>query len=91
MSLRVTNSPADLCEALRAAIAAALPGAAVEVEAGSPGHFQIRVTSESFAGKSMVQQQQLVYGAIAHLMKGPDAPVHAIDRLTVVPEAGHRG
>jgi hypothetical protein len=28
-----------------------------------------------------VRQQQLVYGAIAHLMKGDAAPVHAIDRL----------
>ncbi len=81
MSLNVVNSPADLCAALRAAIEAALPGAQVEVAAGSPGHFQIRVVSDRFAGQSMVQQQQLVYAAIAHLMKGPDAPVHAIDRM----------
>ena len=81
MSLNVVNSPNDLCMALRGAIEAALPGAQVEVAAGSPGHFQIRVVSDRFAGKSMVQQQQLVYGAIAHLMKGPDAPVHAIDRM----------
>ena len=81
MSLNVLNSPADLCAALRAAIESALPGAQVDVTAGSPGHFQIRVTSERFAGKSMVQQQQLVYAAIGHLMKGSDAPVHAIDRM----------
>lgn len=81
MSLNVVNSPNDLCMALRGAIESALPGAQVEVAAGSPGHFQIRVVSERFAGKSMVQQQQLVYAAIAHLMKGPDAPVHAIDRM----------
>ena len=86
MPLTVMNSPADLCAALRTAIEGALPGAEAEVAAGSPGHFQIRVTSERFAGKSMVQQQQLVYAAIAHLMKGDDAPVHAIDRMqTVVP------
>jgi len=86
MSLNVMNSPADLCAALRTAIEGALPGAQVEVAAGSPGHFQIRVTSERFAGKSMVQQQQLVYGAITHLMQGADAPVHAIDRMqTIVP------
>jgi acid stress-induced BolA-like protein IbaG/YrbA len=86
MSLNVMNSPADLCAALRAAIDTTLPGAQVEVAAGSPGHFQIRVTSDRFAGKSMVQQQQLVYGAIAHLMQGPDAPVHAIDLMqTLVP------
>jgi len=34
----------------------------------------------------MLQQQQLVYGAISHLMTGDAAPVHAIDRLlTLVP------
>jgi acid stress-induced BolA-like protein IbaG/YrbA len=82
------NSPADLCAALRTAIEGALPGSQVEVAAGSPGHFQIGVTSDRFAGKSMVQQQQLVYSAIAHLMKGADAPVHAIDRMqTLVPSA----
>jgi acid stress-induced BolA-like protein IbaG/YrbA len=81
MSLNVMNSPADLCAALRGAIESALPGAQVEVAAGSPGHFQIRVISERFAGKSIVQQQQLVYAAIAYLMKGADAPVHAIDRM----------
>jgi acid stress-induced BolA-like protein IbaG/YrbA len=88
MSLNVMNSPADLCAALRAAIEGGLPGAQVEVAAGSPGHFQIRVTSERFAGKSMVEQQQMVYAAIAHLMKGADAPVHAIDRMqTIFPAA----
>ena len=88
MSLNIVNSPADLCTALRTAIESALPGAQVEVAAGSPGHFEIRVTSESFAGKSMVQQQQMVYAAIAHLMKGAEAPVHAIDRIqTFVPAA----
>lgn len=84
MSLPIANSPAALCEALRGAIVSAIPGAAVDVEAGSPGHFQIAVTSDRFAGKSMVQQQQMVYAAIAHLMRGDDAPVHAIDRLRTV-------
>ena len=35
-----------------------------------------------FAGKSMLESQRLVYGAIAHLMKGDGAPVHAVDKLT---------
>ncbi|MFQ5664949.1 MAG: BolA/IbaG family iron-sulfur metabolism protein [Candidatus Binatia bacterium] len=83
------RSPADLCEALRGAIRSALPGAGVTVEAGSPGHFEIRVSAESFAGKSMVEQQQMVYGAIAHFMRGEAAPVHAIDRLlTEMPSSG---
>jgi acid stress-induced BolA-like protein IbaG/YrbA len=71
---------------LREAVEQALPGAQVEVAANSPGHFQIRVVSDAFAGKSRLQQQQVVYAAIAHLMGGDDAPVHAIDQLqTIVP------
>jgi len=68
-------------ESLRQAVLAAIPDAKVEVQANSPGHFQLRVVSPVFAGKSMVQQQQLVYAAIAGLMRGDGAPVHAIDRL----------
>jgi acid stress-induced BolA-like protein IbaG/YrbA len=72
---------ASTVEALRAAILAAMPEAQVEVGANSPGHFQLRVVSPAFAGKSMVQQQQMVYAAIAGLMRGDNAPVHAVDRL----------
>jgi stress-induced morphogen len=39
------------------------------------------VTSSAFAGKSMLQSQRMVYSAIAHLMKGDLAPVHAVDSL----------
>jgi stress-induced morphogen len=83
MSLRILSSPdpGATLAALREAIAEELPGAAIEVAATSPGHFTISVASEAFAGKSLVQQQQLVYRAIAPLMAGDAAPVHAIDRL----------
>jgi acid stress-induced BolA-like protein IbaG/YrbA len=81
MSLPIAGSAADVGAMMRKAIESALPGARVEVAPGSPGHFEITVASKIFEGKSMVQQQQLVYAAIADLMKGDDAPVHAIDRL----------
>lgn len=83
MSLRILSSPdpAPTLDALRAAIAEAIPGAEITVEAASPGHFTIAVASEVFAGRSLVQQQQLVYRAIAPLMAGDAAPVHAVDRL----------
>jgi acid stress-induced BolA-like protein IbaG/YrbA len=55
-------------------------GADVEVD-GAGGHFTIGVTSEVFAGKGLLESQRLVYGAIAHLMKGDRAPVHAVDSL----------
>jgi len=84
MPLQILSEPSDpdrLVTALRSAIAEALPGAEIEVTAGGAGHFEIRVTSESFRGQSRVAQQQSVYAAIAPMMKGDAAPVHAIDRL----------
>jgi len=72
----------DTKEAIRAAILGKIPDASVVVDAGSGGHFTIQVLSPIFSGKSMVESQRLVYGAIAHLMKGDGAPVHAVDKLT---------
>ena len=45
------------------------------------GSFAWQVVSPVFEGKSMLESQRLVLGAIAHLMKGNGAPVHAIDSL----------
>jgi acid stress-induced BolA-like protein IbaG/YrbA len=73
--------PETVAEELRRAVLAALPGAAVEVGIGSPGHFTLAVVSAAFAGLPRVRQQQQVYAAIAPLMAGDEAPVHAIDRL----------
>jgi acid stress-induced BolA-like protein IbaG/YrbA len=84
VALRILSEPRaarDVVDEIRRAIAGALPDARIEVEAAGPGHFAIRVVSTAFAGQSRVRQQQLVYGAIAHLMQGDSAPVHAIDRL----------
>lgn len=75
----------DVREAIRGSILEAIPDADVRVSTGGPGHFEIRVVSPVFADKSRVKQQQLVYSAIAHLMAGADAPVHAVDRLECVP------
>jgi acid stress-induced BolA-like protein IbaG/YrbA len=87
VALRILGAQDDLASRLEAAIAGALPGARVEVRAGGPGHFEVRVVSQAFQGKSRVQQHQLVYAAIAPLMTGDAAPVHAVDRLvTEVPE-----
>ena len=84
MALRILSSPSapqELAEEMRKAIAGALPDSQVEVRPNSPGHYEIRVVSAAFAGLNRVRQQQLVYAAIAHLMQGDAAPVHAIDRL----------
>ncbi len=81
MPIPILDGPEEIAAALREAILGAIPDAGIDVMPNSPGHFEIRVTSKSFAGQTMVQQQQRVYAAIKHLMAGDAAPVHAIDRL----------
>ena len=88
MALQTINagpSPEETIAKMREAIAAVLPeGSEIEIGSGGPRHFDIRVVSPAFEGLNRVKQQQLVYGAIAELMAGNDAPVHAIDKLECV-------
>lgn len=62
-----------------------IPDAQVDV-ISTGRHFSITVTSSEFEGKSTLVKQKLVYSAIAPLMSGSDAPIHAVDTLkTLVP------
>ena len=69
------------------AIRAELSDADVQVTGGGGGHFTIAVTSKAFAGKSIMESHRLVYAAIAPLMKGEGAPVHAVDSLKTTARA----
>ena len=80
MSSHPTDFKGSVIDALREAIDRQVPNSRAEVNGGG-GHFSIEVTSPAFAGKSILESQRLVYGAIAHLMKGDAAPVHAVDSL----------
>ncbi len=64
----------------------AFPDAEVEVEdlTGTKDHYQARIVSESFSGRSKVEQHQMVYGALEEEMKGP---IHALALKTYTPEA----
>jgi acid stress-induced BolA-like protein IbaG/YrbA len=81
MALKILGAADDVLEKIETAIRDALPESQVQVKAGGAGHFEVSVVAEAFRGKSMLQQHQLVYGAIAALMAGDAPPVHAIDRL----------
>jgi BolA protein len=51
--------------------------------AGGGGHFQVRIVSPAFEGKSLVARHRLVYGLLADEMRGP---VHALALRTLTPE-----
>ena len=84
---RIAGAADAVAERMAEAVRAALPGAVVEVTPRGPGHFEVSVVAEAFRGHSTLQQHQLVYAALAPLLAGEAAPVHAIDRLrTRAPE-----
>jgi len=70
--------------ALKASIEAGVPSAIVEVTSSSAGHYSLTVKAEVFRGRSMLECHRMVYAAIAPLMSGDAAPVHAIDQLKTV-------
>jgi acid stress-induced BolA-like protein IbaG/YrbA len=80
VSSHPTDFQGSVIDALREAIEGQIPASRAEVTGGG-GHFSIEVTSPAFAGRNTLERQRLVYGAIAHLMKGDMAPVHAVDSL----------
>ncbi|HJQ83996.1 MAG TPA: BolA/IbaG family iron-sulfur metabolism protein [Candidatus Binatia bacterium] len=67
-------------EEIHRSIASALPGARIEVAdtTGAGDHFEVRVEAAAFAGKTLVEQHQLVYGALGDLM----ARIHALSLKT---------
>jgi len=77
--------PMDARE-IESMIKAALPDAKVEIRdlAGDGDHYAATVISESFRGKSRVQQHKLVYDSLKGQMGGV---LHALALQTGVPEA----
>jgi acid stress-induced BolA-like protein IbaG/YrbA len=80
MSSHPTDFQGDVVQALRESIESKIPSSKADVN-GAGGHYTIEVVSPAFAGLGMLESQRLVYSAIAHLMKGDLAPVHAVDKL----------
>lgn len=86
MSKMSDESSHDLIYEIKKRITKQIQVSAVSVS-GSGGHYRIKVVSEEFRGKSMLDQQRLVYAAIGDLMAGASAPIHAIDHMeTLVSE-----
>jgi acid stress-induced BolA-like protein IbaG/YrbA len=64
-------------------IEAGLPDAKVEVFGDDGQHFDARIESASFAGKSLVQQHQMVYATLGDSFEGA---LHALSFKTSVPK-----
>ena len=70
---------------IEALILAAIPDATVTIRdlAGDGDHYAAEVVSAQFAGKSRVQQHQMVYQALKGSM---DSDLHALALQTSAPE-----
>ncbi len=71
-------------DSLTALIRAQLPDAQVDIfdRTGTMDHFNVTVRSGAFAGKTLIEQHQLVYGALKSALK--DGRVHAVEHKTLV-------
>jgi acid stress-induced BolA-like protein IbaG/YrbA len=83
--IRALDDKADenmQADELKKVIEDGIPSAEVAVQ-GDGDHFEATIVSEAFAGKSMVQQHQMVYAALGDLMQGD---VHALSFRTFTPQ-----
>ncbi len=66
-------------------IRAALPDAVVEMKdlTGTEDHWEAKIVSAAFAGKSLIQRHRLVMAALAEEMKGP---IHALTMDVKAPD-----
>jgi len=70
-------------EIIKELIKAGFPDADILVEGDDGTHFQARIISELFAGKTMVKQHQMVYKTLGDKM-GTD--IHALSFKTYTPD-----
>ncbi len=73
-------------DSLTALIRAQIPDADVDVydRTGTMDHFNVTVRSRDFAGRTLIEQHQLVYSALRGALK--DGRVHAVELKTVTTE-----
>jgi stress-induced morphogen len=71
---------------VKATIEAGIPESIVQITdlTGGGDHYQAVVVSAQFEGKSLIQQHQLVYGAVSEAMAS--GAIHALALKTYTPE-----
>lgn len=67
---------------IKLALMAAFPGAKIAVAdtTGGGDHFEVHVVAQQFAGKGLVDQHRMIYGALGELMPR----IHALQLNTDV-------
>jgi stress-induced morphogen len=72
-------------ESVRRLLLVALPDADLELVdlTGTEDHYQARIVSQAFEGKTLIEQHRLVYGALGVAMQGP---IHALALKTYTPQ-----
>ncbi|MFN2528106.1 MAG: BolA/IbaG family iron-sulfur metabolism protein [Candidatus Baltobacteraceae bacterium] len=73
-------------ESLRGLIRSAMPDAEVDIHdrTGTMDHFNLRIASAAFSGKTLIEQHQMVYAALGAALK--DGRVHAVELKTQILE-----
>jgi acid stress-induced BolA-like protein IbaG/YrbA len=68
----------------------ALPGSTVDIRdlTGGGDHFQVIIVSSQFEGKGLVDQHQMVYGALRDALGSEQ--IHALALKTYTPEQWER-
>jgi len=74
-------------DALTALIQREIPDADVRIvdRTGTMDHFNVTVRSSAFAGRTLIEQHQLVYSSLRGALK--DGRVHAVELTTIVSES----
>ncbi len=70
-------------EEIKRLIELGLPGARVDVVGDDGHHFEAVVVTQEFAGKSRLQQHQMVYATLGDKMR---SEIHALSLQTRAPE-----
>ena len=75
---------------IKSTLQKALPGSTVEVRdlTGGGDHFQVLIVSATFEGKGLVDQHQMVYGALREALGNES--IHALALKTYTPEQWQR-
>ncbi len=63
-----------------------MPDAEVDIHdrTGTMDHFNLRIASAAFSGKTLIEQHQMVYAALGAALK--DGRVHAVELKTQILE-----